>query len=80
MCDLGIRSEYKKLRIHIECEVWVEISFLRITVWHQEAYRVVKNGNTEGRIFLSHSHTRLCLFLLTICSAINTAFSYFKNK
>ena len=44
---------YQIIRIHHECEGWIEKSVPRIT----EACRVMSNGDHEGQIFLSHPHT-----------------------
>ena len=53
--------------IYYECEGRIEKSIPRIAVWHHEACRVMTNGDPEGRIFLSYSHTKNGLFfLLTI--------------
>ena len=55
------------IRVYHECEGRIEKSFPRITVWHQEACRVMTNGDPEGQIFLSYPHTNNGLFfLLTI--------------
>ena len=40
------------IRIHHECEGRIEKSVPRITVWHQEACRVIKSDDPEGRIFM----------------------------
>ena len=45
------------IRIYHECEGRIEKSVTRITIWHHEAYRVMTNGDPEGRIFLSYPHT-----------------------
>ena len=42
------------IRIYHECEGWIEKSVPRIAVWHQEACRLMTNGDPEGRIFLSY--------------------------
>ena len=52
------------IRIYHECEGGIEKSVLRITYWHPEACRVMANGDCEGWIFLSHSHTNNGLFFL----------------
>ena len=41
------------IRIYHECEGRIEKSVPRITFWHQEACRVMTNGDPEGRNFLS---------------------------
>ena len=44
--------QYEGIRIHHECEVWIEKSVLRITVLHNEACLVTTNGDREGwRVF-----------------------------
>ena len=44
----------------------MEKSVPKIAVWHQEACRVMTNGDPEGRIFLSYPHTNnVFVFLLT---------------
>ena len=45
------------IRIYPECESWIEKSVPKITVWRQEACRVMRNGDTKGRVFLSHPYT-----------------------
>ena len=47
------------IRIHRDCENGIAKSVLRIAVWHHKACRVMTNGDPEGRIFLSHPHTRI---------------------
>ena len=60
-------SREDSIRIHHECEGWVEKSVPRIAVWHHEACRVMTNGDAEGRIFLPYPHTNNgFFFLLTI--------------
>ena len=45
----------------------IEKSVPRITVWHQEACRVMTNGDPVGQISLSYPHTKsVFFFLLTI--------------
>ena len=44
----------KIIRIYDECEGWIEKSIPRVAVWHHEACRVMKNGNPEGRIYISY--------------------------
>ena len=71
--DVKARSEVKTIRIHHECEGWIEKSVPRITNWHHKACRVMTNGDPEGQIFLSHPHTNNgFLFLLT--TKLNTSF------
>ena len=58
------------IRIYHECDGRIEKSAPRIAVWHQEACRVMTNGDSEGWISLSCPHTNneffsnspLCLF------------------
>ena len=40
----------KIIRIYHECEDRIEKYVLRIAVWHQEACRVLTNGDPEGQI------------------------------
>ena len=47
-----------------ECEVGIEKSVPGITDWYHEAFRVMTNGDGEGRIFLSHSHMKNGFFFL----------------
>ena len=62
-------------RIYHECEGRIEKSVLRIAAWHHEACRVMTNGDSAGRIFLSFHHTNNGFFFL-----LTTVFFYFKNK
>ena len=62
------------IRIYHECEGRIEKSVPRIAIWHQEACRVMTNGDLEGRIFLSYPHTNNGFFFL-----LTTVF-LFKNK
>ena len=55
---------FETIRIHHECEDGIEKSIPRITDRHNEACRVVTNGNHKGRFFLSHPHTNDGLFFL----------------
>ena len=67
-CYQGLyRQVLYNIRIYHECEGGIEKSFLRITVWHHEACRVMTNGNPEGRIFtcISHPHTNNGFFFST---------------
>ena len=59
-----IVSESNNIRIHHECEGGIEKSVPKITDWHHEACRVMKNGDREGRIFLSHPHMNNGFFFL----------------
>ena len=52
------------ISIHNECEGGIEKSVPRIADWHREAWRVMTNGDPEGRIFLSHPHTNNGFFFL----------------
>ena len=56
--------KYEIIRIHHECESGIEKSVPRITEWHHELWRVMTNGDHEGRIFLSHPHTNNEFFFL----------------
>ena len=56
----------KIIRIHHEHEGRIENSVPRIAVWHHEAFRVMTNGDPEGRIFLSYPHTNNGFFFLLI--------------
>ena len=58
-------SEGENIWIYDECEGGVEKSIPRITDWHHEAWGVMTNGDREGPIFLSNSHTNNGFFLLT---------------
>ena len=46
-------TEVNIIRIYHECEGRIEKSVSRITIWHNEACRVMTNGDPEGQIFLS---------------------------
>ena len=59
----------------IMSEGWIEKSVTRITVLHHEACRVMTNGDSEGRIFLSCPHTNNGSFFL-----LTPVFLLFKNK
>ena len=52
------------LRVDHECEGGIGKSILRITDWHHEAWRVMKNSDHEGQIFLSNPHTNNGFFFL----------------
>ena len=54
----------KIIRIYHECEGRKEKSIPRITVWHNEACRVMTNVDSEGRIFLCNPHTNNGFFFL----------------
>ena len=47
----------QSIRIYHECEDGIEKSILRITIWHQKAWRAMTNADHEGQIFLTHPHT-----------------------
>ena len=71
------RKGYYHIRIHYECEGRIEKYVPRIAVWHHEACRVMTNGDSEGRIFLSYPHTNNeFLFLAHHCFF----FFFLKNK
>ena len=57
-------------------EIIIEKTVPRITVWHQEACRVMTNDDRQGQIFLSHPHMNNGLFFL-----LNTKYLiiYWKN-
>ena len=62
------------IRIYHECEGRIENkSVPRIAFWHQEACRVMANGDPEGQIFLSYPHTINGFFFL-----LTTVMIYFK--
>ena len=46
------------IRIYHECEGRIEKSVPRITDWHHMACQVMTSGDREGRILLSHPHTK----------------------
>ena len=54
----------KSTRIYHKCEGGIKKSVPRITDWHHEACWVMKIGDREGQIFLSHPHTNNGLFFL----------------
>ena len=41
----------KHIRIHHDCEGWIEKPVTRITFWHHEAYRTMTTGDPEGQNF-----------------------------
>ena len=45
------------IKLNNQSEGGIEKSVMKITVWHYEACRVMVNGDPEGPIFQSHSHT-----------------------
>ena len=45
--SLDLRHVYETIRIYHECDGGIEKPIQRITVWHQEACRVITNGNRE---------------------------------
>ena len=47
-----------------ECDGGIEKSVPMITDWYKEAYQMITNGDHEGRIFLSHTHTNNGFFFL----------------
>ena len=55
------------IRIHHECEGWIEKSVQKITLWHYEVCRVMTNGDSEGPIFLSHTNSGFFFSLITKC-------------
>ena len=71
------RRLLESIRIYHEFERRIEKSVPRITVWHQEACRVMTNGGPEKRIFLSYPHTnnRFFFFITTVFIYL---FAYFK--
>ena len=54
------------IRMYHEYEGGIEKSIPRITDWHREACQVMTIGDREGRIFLSHSHTKHGFFFLLV--------------
>ena len=66
-CD----PEGRIIRIYRECKGRIEKSIPRIAVWHQEACRVMTNGDPEGWSFLSYPHTNNGFFFL-----LTTVFIY----
>ena len=52
------------VRFYYKCKGGVGPFVQRIVVWHHEACLVMPNGDQEGQIFLSHSHTNNALFFL----------------
>ena len=63
-----LRNNKKKIITHTLLKSWhpswVGKSVLRITVWHYMACQVMKKGDCEGQIFLSHLHTNNRFFFL----------------
>ena len=53
------------ITIYHKCEGGVEKSVKRITELQYEVCRVMRNGDREGRFFLSHPHTNNGLFFLS---------------
>ena len=66
--DICFRCFYpcEIIRIYCECEGGIEKSVPMITDWHHKACRVMKNGDHEVQIFLSHPHTNNGFFFLLI--------------
>ena len=58
------------IRIYHECEGRIEKSVPRITDWHHMACQVMTNGDREGRILLSHPHTKNGFFSSFLTSLI----------
>ena len=52
------------IRIYHGGEGSIEKSVPRIAIWHQEACRVMTNGDPKGQIFLSYPHTNNGFFFL----------------
>ena len=63
------------IRMYHECEGRIEKYVPRITVWHHEACRVITNGDSKGRIFLSYPHMNNGFFFL-----LTTVFIHFKKS
>ena len=63
-CKRSCHKRVNNIRIRHKCEGGIEKSILRITVWHQEACRVMTNGDPEGWIFLCHPHINNGFFFL----------------
>ena len=57
-------TSYDNIRIYHECEGRIEKSVPRITIWHHEACRVMKNDDPYWRIFLSYPNTINGFFFL----------------
>ena len=57
-------EKFKKIRINHEGECWIEKSVQKIADWDNQACQVFTNGDREGQIFLSHSHTNYGFFFL----------------
>ena len=53
---------YQNIRIYHEFEGRVEKSVPRITIWHQEASRVMAKGDPKEQIFVSYPHTNNSFF------------------
>ena len=64
------------LYVYPKCKDGIQTSILRFIAWHHEAYRVMTNGDREGQIFLSHSHSPDRCF----CSLFNIAYFIFQKK
>ena len=58
----------------------IEKSVPRITVWHREACRVMTNGDPEGQIFLSYTHTNNGFFSCSLLVLFIYSFIYFLKK
>ena len=61
------------IRIYHGCEGRIEKSVPRIAFLHQEACRVMTNGDPEGRNFLSYPYTNngfFCFLLITVFSTL----------
>ena len=74
LCESSKTS--KIIKIDHECEGGMEKSVPRIADWHNEAFRVMTNGDHEGRNFLSHPHTNNGYLSFT---PLNAAFSHLKK-
>ena len=64
MYEVLCSTLFYNIRIYHECEDGIEKSVQKITHWHHEICLVMINGDREGRIFLSQSHTKRGLFFL----------------
>ena len=64
------------IRIHHESEGWLEKSVPGIAVWHDQACRVMTNGDLEGQTFYPTFTRPMDAFS---CPPLNTAFSCLKK-
>ena len=69
----------RPIRIYHECEGRIDKSVPMIAVWHNEACRVMTNGDNEGRICLSYPHTNNGFFFL-LTTVFIYLFIYFRKS